>query len=970
MIAEEEEEWSRVERKGKEGRRQKGQMVNDKNASTSEDSGQEDIHSLYSSSDLDTGTPPPPPRFSHPAIMENRTLDASARSSGHLFEFDPGQMTSIIRRKAMLKELASCYQAECAYYCQELLELQGKWEQELDASSIGADGVELLQGHETSNPKYALENEMCLEGAHMPLQKIKQASSTVSTSNEDVGSADVMENSTGASKAPLRRRLSWRANEREALRRGLLMFGLGRSDRVRSVMHSILKQMRHGLGDIADCCWEFVRICGLHADEKERPYAEKLYEKSKDLGIEVGPEVSSRVGPWDRVEKSASGWLKRLVLLDSLGNVIRLCASKETQEAAYNAIDNLKDGTIPFEWWGREADLALLAGVYKHGFGNYEALQGDSQFTSAFRPLHRDNMKMLSEIDNGQHSSEFGDPNFKDRFHIDDDPEHMDMREGHKLYWPDANTLTRRLRRLVEHISRIEKEIDMSGKHIKEKPARIWTKREKMELVKVLMMWGRPLAMGDSSNYHWQLVRNQASIGLLKNRNQSSIENSIKGLEREMLQVLECSDTHQEKEHTSATEPSSPTIVGPKVLSNKNAVRLKERLELVDSLRQAMDSLPEDWGHLGLQLSQRNNMPSWWQAGHHDKELVKGVLAHGFGNWEAIFEDNNLNFRVSDSFSETGNHPDPKDCMKRLRFIGSHLRRRLRKLKARRKRHFFDDKENEISTEPRRFKRSRPNIPRTPDGRPILPLALTERLTIVDLGTIEYKRAGFHTDRHIFPIGYKSIRNYASMVEKDGRTTYTCTILDGGSAGPIFRVVPDDSPEKVIERDSASGAWAVVCGTGNKMRGIERGKITISGTEMFGLSHPTVIQLLRELPGAEYCSTFFSDYPTFGSHSRRQSISTPVIPSVQDGSEFRDTEVKQKPMSSFGDQSEQSLSDSSEETDSSDSSDEVDGSYQGVTSDKMAEDQSFTRRNMLVHSGNRERTYLDINADPEELESP
>ena len=56
-------------------------------------------------------------------------------------------------------------------------------------------------------------------------------------------------------------------------------------------------------------------------------------------------------------------------------------------------------------------------------------------------------------------------------------------------------------------------------------------------------------------------------------------------------------------------------------------------------------------------------------------------------------------------------------------------------------------------------------------------------------------------------------------------------------------------------------------------------------------------------------------------------------------------------MSSFGDQSEQSLSNSSEETDISNSSDEVDGSSQGVTSNKMAEDQSFTRRNMLVHSG-------------------
>ena len=83
-------EWSGVETRGKEGRRQKGQMVNDKNASTSEDSGQEDILSPYSSSDLDTGTPPPT-RLPHPSTMENRTLDASARSSGHLFEFDPGQ---------------------------------------------------------------------------------------------------------------------------------------------------------------------------------------------------------------------------------------------------------------------------------------------------------------------------------------------------------------------------------------------------------------------------------------------------------------------------------------------------------------------------------------------------------------------------------------------------------------------------------------------------------------------------------------------------------------------------------------------------------------------------------------------------------------------------------------------------------------------------------------------------------------
>eukprot|EP01018_Ginkgo_biloba_P030643 Gb_21545 [translate_table: standard] len=247
--------------------------------------------------------------------------------------------------------------------------------------------------------------------------------------------ADIRENSTGASKAPLRRRLLWRANEREALRRGLLMFGLGRSDRVRSVMHSILKQMRHGLGDVADCCWEFVRICGLHADQKERSYAEKMHEKSKDSGVEVGAEVSLRVGQWERVEKSATSWLKRLMLLDSLGNAIRLCASKETQGAAYNAIDSSKDGTSPFEWWGRDADLALLAGVYKHGFGNYEALHSDPQFAGAFKPsLQRDNIRMFSEAGNMEQSFEFGDPHYKkvsvseDQLHSRDDLENTDMR--------------------------------------------------------------------------------------------------------------------------------------------------------------------------------------------------------------------------------------------------------------------------------------------------------------------------------------------------------------------------------------------------------------------------------------------------------------------------------------------------------------------------------------------------------------
>ncbi|KAL6567283.1 hypothetical protein OROGR_000951 [Orobanche gracilis] len=38
--------------------------------------------------------------------------------------FDPSRMIGIIRRKALIKELAAVYHAECLTYCQELLELQ------------------------------------------------------------------------------------------------------------------------------------------------------------------------------------------------------------------------------------------------------------------------------------------------------------------------------------------------------------------------------------------------------------------------------------------------------------------------------------------------------------------------------------------------------------------------------------------------------------------------------------------------------------------------------------------------------------------------------------------------------------------------------------------------------------------------------------------------------------------------------
>ncbi|CAL5090309.1 unnamed protein product [Urochloa decumbens] len=44
-------------------------------------------------------------------------------------QFDPSRMIGIIKRKALIKDLAAAYHAECIASCKELLQLQRKWEE-------------------------------------------------------------------------------------------------------------------------------------------------------------------------------------------------------------------------------------------------------------------------------------------------------------------------------------------------------------------------------------------------------------------------------------------------------------------------------------------------------------------------------------------------------------------------------------------------------------------------------------------------------------------------------------------------------------------------------------------------------------------------------------------------------------------------------------------------------------------------
>ncbi|XP_042045428.1 uncharacterized proline-rich protein-like isoform X1 [Salvia splendens] len=71
--------------------------------------------------------PPPASPRDDSAPPEPSSLDDPSPPSAP--PFDPSRMIGIIKRKAMIKELAASYHAECLTHCQELLELQKKNEE-------------------------------------------------------------------------------------------------------------------------------------------------------------------------------------------------------------------------------------------------------------------------------------------------------------------------------------------------------------------------------------------------------------------------------------------------------------------------------------------------------------------------------------------------------------------------------------------------------------------------------------------------------------------------------------------------------------------------------------------------------------------------------------------------------------------------------------------------------------------------
>ena len=179
------------------------------------------------------------------------------------------------------------------------------------------------------------------------------------------------------------------------------------------------------------------------------------------------------------------------------------------------------------------------------------------------------------------------------------------------------------------------------------------------------------------------------------------------------------------------------------------------------------------------------------------------------------------------------------------------------------------DNNEQNKTDISHVKQERFGVKRDANGNIIYPVIISNNLKILNLGTIVHDNKNYHSEKNIFPIGYKSVREHTSMFsldrraeytcDLDRRAEYTCEILNGGQK-PQYKVTSSEDPEHPIIKDSSTACWSVVGNAINKLQGNKRKKVTISGTERFGLCDSKVSKLLATLPNADIVIKQMSKY--------------------------------------------------------------------------------------------------------------
>eukprot|EP00828_Plagiopyla_frontata_P047024 TRINITY_DN8581_c0_g1_i1.p1 TRINITY_DN8581_c0_g1~~TRINITY_DN8581_c0_g1_i1.p1 ORF type:complete len:386 (-),score=45.23 TRINITY_DN8581_c0_g1_i1:52-1209(-) len=192
--------------------------------------------------------------------------------------------------------------------------------------------------------------------------------------------------------------------------------------------------------------------------------------------------------------------------------------------------------------------------------------------------------------------------------------------------------------------------------------------------------------------------------------------------------------------------------------------------------------------------------------------------------------------------------------LNRLLYLRDFFKKFEEKISLKKKRIDHQPSYKEAQLKKRKF-----SLKRDDTNKVILPQQVNNSLTLLNIGKICTLPA-YHSEHNLFPIGFKTIRMHPSMFTRGVRCEYTCEILEGQDNKPMYRVTSQEDPEHPIIRESSSGCWHYISSRVNELQDVKKEKVTISGTERFGLLESNVVKLLESLPEAQLCNKYNFKY--------------------------------------------------------------------------------------------------------------
>lgn len=87
-----------------------------------------------------------------------------------------------------------------------------------------------------------------------------------------------------------------------------------------------------------------------------------------------------------QIHGAAKSIVRRLMLLEELNALMPGFMRSEAVVGIFRALaTKLPASALPAAWWDVEADVAVMVGVHRHGYNNYESIRKDPALQKAFQ---------------------------------------------------------------------------------------------------------------------------------------------------------------------------------------------------------------------------------------------------------------------------------------------------------------------------------------------------------------------------------------------------------------------------------------------------------------------------------------------------------------------------------------------------------------------------------------------------------